>query len=80
MVKANISSIIKDASILRTVTGSAEEPNTLNTKPKFLAADTSAASSGDCALYDSFPMQRERGIEIERKKHNRKSKDIFSPQ
>jgi len=28
---------------------------TLNTKPKFRAAPTSAASSGDCAWYSSFP-------------------------
>lgn len=27
----------------------------LNTKPKFRAADTSAASSGDCAWYSSLP-------------------------
>ena len=28
---------------------------TLKTKPKFLAADTSAPSSGDCAWYSSSP-------------------------
>ncbi len=28
---------------------------TVNTKPKFLAADTNAASSGDWALYLSLP-------------------------
>jgi hypothetical protein len=28
----------------------------LNTKPKFRAADTSAASSGDCAWYSSLPV------------------------
>jgi hypothetical protein len=28
----------------------------LNTKPKFRAADTNAASSGDCAWYSSLPV------------------------
>jgi hypothetical protein len=31
----------------------------LKTKPKFRAADTSAASSGDCAWYSNLPENKE---------------------
>ena len=31
----------------------------LNTKPKFRAADTKAASSGDCAWYSNFPENKQ---------------------
>jgi hypothetical protein len=31
----------------------------LNTKPKFRAAETKAASSGDCAWYSSFPENKQ---------------------
>jgi hypothetical protein len=34
----------------------------VKTNPKFLAADTSAFSSGDCAWYSSFPV-RENGVD-----------------